>query len=383
MNSVTFDNIMKAMDAVDSMRHRENVLDTELSVEERDRILLEKLRAAYTAQGVEVSEDILKKGVATLNEKRFVYEPMKSGWQRALATLYVRRGKYAKRALIASVVIGTLIAVPTFISGQRTVARIEREAAEAKAFERIITKDLPDLLRFETERALRAAEAAGSNDDQNADINRANASAKAAITARNEQLAKSEIAKITAVTQKLDVVILGRKLASEAESLIKDATNAAKSSAAREAVNNSVIDLRQAVKSGNEASFEGAKTKLSSLVSEIVVPLTIKIVDRPKVNSGVWRVKGGDASTKTHYLVVEAVKTDGAVAMRQVRDAETDRVQNVSLWAVRVPESVYNTIATEKRATGFISSRDIGVKKAGSLEIEWSVPTTGAAITSW
>jgi hypothetical protein len=383
MNSVSFDNIMKAMDAVDSLRHRESIVDTEVSAEERDRLLIAKLREAYAVQGTVVSDDVLKKSVASLNEKRFVHEPMKAGWQRIIATLYVRRNKYGKRALLASILAVAMIAGPTIYLKRQEAARIEREVAAAKAFDVLIAKTLPEELKRSTAGALRAADDAGMSAQRSAEINRRNADGKAAIEARNAERANAEIAKIDGIRKEMEIALVSRKLSADADRLITDARDAAKSDGARKAVGAASVELQQAASSGNERSFETSKDKLSALVSEIKLPLTIKIVDRPNVKSGVWRMKNGDTSTKQYYLVVEAAKVDGTVTMRQVRNSETDKVQDATIWAVRVPENVYNTVAMEKRTTGFISERAVGAKKSGSLEIDWTIPTTGASITSW
>jgi hypothetical protein len=383
MNSVTFDNIMKAMDAVDSLRHRESIVDTEVSTEERDRLLIAKLRDAYAAQGTVVSDDVLKKSVASLNEKRFVHEPMKAGWRRVLATLYVRRNKYGKRTLLAFILAAAMIAGPTIYLKRQEAGRIEREAAAVKAFDVLIAKTLPEELKRSTAGALRAAEDAGLSSQRSAEINRRNADGRAALEARSAERANAEIAKIDGIRKEMEVALVSRRLNADADKLIADARDAAKSEGARKALGAVAIELQQAAASGSEKSFESAKDKLSALVAEIKLPLTIKIVDRPSVKSGVWRMKNGDSTTKQYYLVVEAAKVDGTVTTRQVRNSETDKVQDVSIWGVRVPESVYNTVAMEKRTTGFISERAVGAKKSGSVEIDWTIPTTGAAITSW
>jgi len=383
MNPATFDTIMKAMDAVDTLRHRESIVDTEVSAEERDRLLIEKLREAYAAQGMAVSEDVLKKSVASLNEKRFVYEPMKAGWQRSLATLYVRRQRYGKRALIASLIALSVIAVPTMFVKYQESIRIEHEQAAAKAFEDRLTKIIPDELERVTASALRAIGDAGLTDERAGEVHRRNADAKSALSVRNENLAESEIKAIDDIRKTTEAILVAKKLEQESKNVVSDARAAAKSPDAIKAVEAAISELQRASQAGNEGEYLRSKEKLIALVNEIRMPLTIKIVDREGVKSGVWRMKNRDPSTKQHYLVVEAFKTDGSVIPRPIRNAESGRTEDVTIWAVRVPESVYNTYAIEKKATGFIAERNIGTKKAGSLEIDWSIQTTGQTITNW
>ncbi|HJR69030.1 MAG TPA: DUF6384 family protein, partial [Gammaproteobacteria bacterium] len=66
------DELMLAMDVVDTLRHKELVLARELMAGERDEDLLERLRDIYTGQGIEVTDEILTQGVKALREERFV-----------------------------------------------------------------------------------------------------------------------------------------------------------------------------------------------------------------------------------------------------------------------------------------------------------------------
>lgn len=90
------DELMLAMDVVDTLRHRELVLERELSADDRDRRLLERLREIYTAQGIAVTDAVLEQGVRALREERFVYPGPEPGVGRALATLYVTRNRWGK-----------------------------------------------------------------------------------------------------------------------------------------------------------------------------------------------------------------------------------------------------------------------------------------------
>jgi len=98
---------MLAMDVVDTLRHRENLVARELNEEDRDRQLIERLREIYASQGIEVTDQVLAEGVKALKEQRFVYTPPESSFQVTLAKLYVRRHAWGKAvlAIIAAVLI--------------------------------------------------------------------------------------------------------------------------------------------------------------------------------------------------------------------------------------------------------------------------------------
>src|SRR6218665_1396908 len=100
--------VMLAMDVVDTLRHNQNLVARELNGEARETQLIEKLRELYHQQGIEVSDAILKEGVAALGESRFVYPPPKPGLGVPLARLYVARKRWlpAAFALFLMLAIG-------------------------------------------------------------------------------------------------------------------------------------------------------------------------------------------------------------------------------------------------------------------------------------
>lgn len=90
------DDVMLAMDVVDTLRHRRRLVEQELDAEHRDQRLKERLRKIYTAQGIEVSDRILDEGVAALKEERFVYQPPPERLATKFARIYVSRGRWGK-----------------------------------------------------------------------------------------------------------------------------------------------------------------------------------------------------------------------------------------------------------------------------------------------
>ena len=99
--------VMLAMDVVDTLRHRESLVSRELNEDERDRQLIARLREIYSAQGIDVTDEILAEGVKALKEQRFVYIPPEAGFSLTLARLYVRRTAWGRTVLgaIAAILI--------------------------------------------------------------------------------------------------------------------------------------------------------------------------------------------------------------------------------------------------------------------------------------
>jgi len=88
------DELMMAMDVVDTLRHEERMVAKDLAQKTRDETLKARLRELYEAQGLEVSDRILEEGIQALKDQRFVYTPPEPGWRVWLARLWVDRDRY-------------------------------------------------------------------------------------------------------------------------------------------------------------------------------------------------------------------------------------------------------------------------------------------------
>lgn len=99
------DDVMLAMDVVDTLRHRQDLVARELDEATREKQLIDKLRELYHQQGIEVPDHILKEGVEALAESRFVYTPPKGGFGTTLARLYVGRRRWGPAVLTLALVL--------------------------------------------------------------------------------------------------------------------------------------------------------------------------------------------------------------------------------------------------------------------------------------
>lgn len=134
------DDVLLAMDVVDTLRHRERVVDTELDAEARETQLIARLKDIYAAQGIEVPDRILKDGVKALEEQRFVYKPPADGLGVKLARLYVGRAAWLPRTLgiaggVAALAIGWYVfwAAPQADAWKKMPAEIARLSARGQA----------------------------------------------------------------------------------------------------------------------------------------------------------------------------------------------------------------------------------------------------------
>ena len=90
------DDVMLAMDVVDTLRRRERLVARELDELGRAEDLKQRLKRIYAQQGLDVPDHVIEQGVAALREDRFTYKPVTAGLGRRLALIYVERDRWLK-----------------------------------------------------------------------------------------------------------------------------------------------------------------------------------------------------------------------------------------------------------------------------------------------
>lgn len=300
------DDVMLAMDVVDTLRHRQDFVARELNAEAREKQLFDKLREIYHSQGIEVSDEVLKAGVAALGESRFVYTPPKAGLATGLARLYVSRRRWGPAALAAILILviglgGYFFAYRPFQQGQIEAARLE----------------LAEKLPAEMEAAYSAI--------------------------FNETKVQR------AVVEADELRTRGRAAAAE----------------------------------GDRAGALAALGALQQLRDQLRREYSLRIVNRPDLQSGVWTIPEINTEATNYYVVVEALDPDGDALMLPILNEENGQTETVNIWAVRVPEQVYRSVEADKRDDGIIQRNVVGVKQYGFLDIDYAVPVLGGAITRW
>ena len=288
------DEVMLAMDVVDTLRRRHRLVERELDEDGRELDLKARLRKIYQAQGIEVSDQILEEGVAALREDRFVYKPPKSSMGVSLAHLYVNRGVWGKW------VVGGLAAI-VLAWGAYYMTVLRPQAA----------------------------------------------------------------------------------LPGDIQATYESVTELAKSDPARKRADTQFAAAEAALRDGDENAARQALAALQSLRTVLDQTYTLQIVSRPGEQTGVWRIPDANPNSRNYYIIVEALAPDGSILQVPIVNEEDGRTQQVSKWALRVDESVFNRIAADKQDDGIIQDRDFGVKRAGYLQPEYRIQTTGAAITQW
>ena len=108
--------VMLAMDVVDTLRHAEGLVSRELNADARRNALVERLRGIYRAQGIVVSDSVLEQGVQALEEERFVYQRPKPGPRLWFAELYCSRSTWGKPFLLGLGLLAVLVLGYYFLS---------------------------------------------------------------------------------------------------------------------------------------------------------------------------------------------------------------------------------------------------------------------------
>ncbi|ADJ28026.1 DUF6384 family protein [Nitrosococcus watsonii] len=288
------DEVMLAMDVVDTLRRRERLVKREIEVEGREQDLKEHLRKIYQAQGIEVPDRILAEGVAALREDRFVYKPPAESFHVKLARLYVSRNRWGKWLLggIGVLMIAWTINYFAFVAPAKALPG-EIAAAHAKAAEIASS----DRARERAEQLLHAGQTALHNENKDA--------------------------------------------------------------------------ARQVLR-----SLEDLRTRLEQ-------EYTLRIVNRPREQSGVWRVPDINTRARNYYLIVEAIDPSGKVLTVPITNEETGKTERVTQWGLRVDEATFQRVARDKQDNGIIEENRVGYKKRGHLLPTYEMRTTGGAITEW
>lgn len=411
------DEVMLAMDVVDTLRHRRALIERELGAEGREQDLIARLRAIYSEQGIEVPDAVLANGVAALREDRFRYVPPSPGIAVGLARLYIARARLLRRtAMVAALLLGLLAVyyyavqapaeqrardrVVALNDGVRGAVSLQRELAARIAGLRASLLEVAagaapeltaavDALRIEADTALAGAEtdlASARSLDQPPDFTRESV----AIAGSREEKLRRQQALLGKADQQVRAAVLALVAIREIESL--PATLTAGRDAALAIAAEPVARRRAADHFGNgmaaltrgdvEAAQQQAR-ELDALSEALGQVYTLRIVSTPGEQSGVFRVPDANPNARNHYLIVEAVDASGERLRLPIQSEESGNTEVVSRFGLRVGADVFERVRADKADDGVIQNDRVGGKRRGHLDVEYELPVSGGAITSW
>lgn len=362
------DDLMLAMDIVDTLRHDMRIAERELDDGKRRAEMKKRLGEIYASQGISVPDDMLEEGVRALEQDRFTYKSRATGLQAGLARLYVKRGKLGM-ALGVLLVAGALAWAGWYFGLERP--RLAREAAVAAELSRggerldaamaeITTLTQSPALRKRAEAAAADGRAAAAAGDQAA-LTRA-LDGLGAITAEAKELA--------ALPARIDTALA----AIRTEAVDDPALDSA-----------AVLEgeARRALAAYDGTGARSAAEKLEALQALLRQSYEIRIVQADDVPSGVWRIPEVNPLARNYYLIVEAVEPDGSAIDMTITSEESRKTSTVKRWGVRVSQEVFDTVRRDKSDDGIIQNDRVAEKKRGMSTPEWAIPAPPGAITEW
>lgn len=407
----SMDELMLAMDIVDTLRHEQSLVERELASTQRDEDFVARVKQIYASQGIEVSDALIRQGVEALKQDRFAYVPPRRTLAVRLAEAWVDRGRRAKRAMIAGFVgvFGyAIVAVPNaWMAGreygdyaesvqslQQRGERLRVLSDSLSVFPRGWSVDPPEPVvehlrglgrELELGEAATAPALSAAADLSPLAQDRFASGPEAAyaqLAPVRERLDGAE-RQLTALEDRLKS---GERLLSAARRF--DAANARLATMNLDAqVASTLGDARARAESALAAADADAAAasvaQLEQAAATLDLGYTLRIVNRDGVQSGVWRYHEDAPGGKNYYLVVEAIDANGRALALPIANEETQRTETVSLFAIRVPPSEYERVKADKLDNGLIDDAVVGEKRRGELEVDYRVAVSGGAITAW
>jgi uncharacterized protein (DUF2164 family) len=300
------DDVMLAMDVVDTLRHNQDLVTRELSAEDREKQLIDKLRALYHQQGIEVPDAILKEGVAALAQSRFVYTAPSPSLGVTLARIYVSRKKWSRPVAAIGLALALVLGGYFFVYQPYQASIAERARIE---------------------------------------------------------LAETLPAQMDGLYQTIYEETKVQQAVADAEQLR--------------------IRGKAAAKEGDRAGAESAIAGLTGIRDTLRQEYDLFVVSRPGERSGFWRTPDDNPTATNYYIVVEALGTDGKPVSLPILNEENSKTETVSIWGLRVPETVYRQVEADKRDDGIVETNRVGKKSFGFLDVDYAVPVMGGAVTQW
>lgn len=412
------DDVMLAMDVVDTLRRRQDLVERELNSGAREEELIAKVRRIYASQGIAVDDATIEEGVKALRDERFTYHEPPRGLSTKLYELYINRGQWGKRigltfaGLLAAfgVYFGAVVlpekhqaqeAVRSLeanvsstrdmlLASRKRLNRLQQELAEAspklpadlKAAERSARttaeqglEKAGQLLNATADFAVTTELDTDSVSTQKGSVSKQLSEQKALLRQADEQMNSAENA-LTALFQL-------ERMPADLKRYHAQIKGIAKEEAAIDLADETQRTALAALAGGDFESAQIAMSDLKTIAETLQQSYVIQVVSRPGEKSGIWRYPEINQSAKNYYLIVEAVGAKGKKLSLPITSEEDGKTRLVAKWALRIGQSAYEAIARDKKDDGIIQRNKIAIKRAGYLQPEYNINTTGAAITQW
>ena len=395
--------VLRVMDAAQVIHRRRQALEEHEAFDREAAI--RDIQRMYEELGDLVDSETIEQALDDYLSERYAFTPAPRGIGRSLALLYIRRGSITRRVLLPAAATAALI------WGTIAGAGMMAERARARAVEGFRDQvagigsghaaqvaELAALLSRGTPPDLAAAEA----DEFAASLAVARiqlASVEEALDpiareAAREDLARPDLDRLReragAVEGDLELARngIGRaeatldrhaRLAALAADVVR-LHGAVLAEAAEDLVREQAADLARESESliaGRDVEgLDAAARRLQDLLT------TVSTEYRIVVTGGVWRYPNDARDVRNHYLLVQALGTDGEPVTMTIRSEENGETRRVRQWGERVPQEVYDRVAADRADNGIIDDEEFGFKARGFVTAERRYADIGQ-ITEW
>jgi hypothetical protein len=139
---------------------------------------------------------------------------------------------------------------------------------------------------------------------------------------------------------------------------------------------------RASLERGNAADARATVAELDRLVALLRQEYVLRIAGRPQDQTGFWR-EHASFKGRAYFVVVDALDPEGKPVQLSIRNDETNQVETVSRFAVRVPVETYDAVRNDKAKNGIVQNARMAEKRRGFLEPEFRMAALEGRITRW
>ncbi len=306
---ISLDEMLRVMDVATELRKQRETVEKEFAVDETRQMLRERLLAATSITGERVSEAEVDTAIAQYFETLYTYREPPRSLNVTLAHLYVRRGQLSVTLAMVLALAGVgWYMLHTSAGMFSRTARSSRQAVQQATSPADLSKRLQD-----------------------------NAQERAA---------------------ELDQSV--RELTDRIRSVARDAE-------IPEEMDRLLGELNVAKKQLDVKSLTELSRRTASLLDQLNESYEVHIVSGPNDKSGIDRYFEDEQGKRVsgYYVIVEARAADGNPLPRRIRNSETQQTVQVTRWAERVPQEVYDRIKADKKADGVLNDTLFAVKRRG------------------
>ncbi len=417
-HDIPLSDVMLAMDIADTIRHRERIVEQELSAEEREKALFEKVKKTYASQGIEVSDATIREAIEAIEDERFAYKAPKDSLFTKFAHFYINRKKWGKGFAFVLGIAGLAWAATWALFTLPEQWKLDKQA---NALNQSIIAANTDAESLQGRLDSLVEELNRATEPEDSELNQLFTRQKQ-ISFQHLKTAATHIDLARPLrleddfdrndfkeggTLAIDQVDRQKYQLSQAKSQLDDAEETIKQLHQLHVLPNELLNLRNqaldiakttyakstaqdfynngvaAMKGLDVKSANNATTDLKDLIDDLQLSYQIKIVYRHGERTGVWRQPEVNRSARNYYIIVEAIDKNNSAIKVPITNEETGRVEHVSKWGLRVEKSVYEQVGRDKQDDGIVQNNIFGNKEIGKIAIDYRFPTTGKAITRW